>query len=367
MVKYHAMFRFISISVFAVFLCLNLQAQDQRLRGRSLTNQASDYWEDLSPVEDPSASPVPAPILARVDRPRIFETGIPAWQTRYTLGPGDTLNFSVYDRPDLSRENVQIAPDGTVSFLQAVAVQADGLTPDELRDLIEQELSIFHKNVKVIVSPFDVASKEFSIIGRVRSPGSYTLDRPTSILEAISLAKGIETNNVRGSAFELADLERSFVARNGRKLDIDLASLYYRGDLSQNAYLEPDDYIYVASNLKNEIYVLGAVARPGRFKMPVRLTVAQAIAEAGGFDRYAYRIKVLVIRGSIHEPETHIVNIKDILAGRTKDITLENRDIVFVNERPFELVERALDSAIFVFLQTVTTESIVNNYVPLTD
>ena len=45
----------------------------------------------------------------------------------------------------------------------------------------------------------------------------------------------------------------------------------------------------------------------------------------------------------------------------------ENRDIVFVNERPFELVERALDSAIFVFLQTVTTESIVNNFVPLTD
>ena len=117
MVKYHAMFRFISISVFAVFLCLNLQAQDQRLRGRNLINQPSDYWENLSPIEDPSASPTPATIPAKIDRPRISGTGIPAWQTRYTLGPGDTLNFSVYDRPDLSRENVQIAPDDDWAIL----------------------------------------------------------------------------------------------------------------------------------------------------------------------------------------------------------------------------------------------------------
>ncbi len=55
---------------------------------------------------------------------RISPVKTPAWQTRYTLGPGDTLNFSVYDRADLARENVQIAPDGTVSYLQAVAVRA---------------------------------------------------------------------------------------------------------------------------------------------------------------------------------------------------------------------------------------------------
>ncbi len=47
---------------------------------------------------------------------RINPVKTPAWQTRYTLGPGDTLNFSVYDREDLARENVQIAPDGTVSY-----------------------------------------------------------------------------------------------------------------------------------------------------------------------------------------------------------------------------------------------------------
>jgi protein involved in polysaccharide export with SLBB domain len=159
-----------------------------------------------------------------------------------------------------------------------------------------------------------IASKDFTIIGRVRKPGSFTLDRPTSILEAIARAEGIENGNLRGSAFELADFEladfeRSFVARDGRKLDVDLARLYYEGDLSQNAFLEPDDYIYIASSLKNEIYVLGAVASPGRRKMPVKLTIAQAIAEAGGFDKYAYKMKVLLIRGSIHQAEAALANL----------------------------------------------------------
>jgi protein involved in polysaccharide export with SLBB domain len=364
------MHRISSTLLIAGFLCLNLQvrAQDQRLRNKTQVLSPADYWEELSPIDHPSASPIPQPSSPQKPlHPHTLPKKIPAWQTRYTLGPGDTLDFSVFLRPELSRENVRIAPDGTVSFLQAVAVQANGLTPDELRDRIEEALSAYQNNLRVIITPTDVASKEFAIIGRVRRPGSYVLDRPTSILEAISLAQGIETNTVRGSAFELADFEHSFVARNGRKLDVDLARLYYRGDLTQNAYLEPDDYIFVASKLKNEIYVLGAVSHPGRLKMPARLTVAQAIAEAGGFTRHAYRIKVLIIRGSIHEPQTQIVNIKDILSGRMRDIPLRNKDIVFIDERPFELAERALGSAIFAFLQTVTAESVVSNLVPLTD
>lgn len=350
------MSRFYAVLFLTVLLPLFSRAQEQRLRGIPVAVQPADYWENLAPVELPTQDKI---------TPRVTPAQVPSWQTRYTLGPGDTLNFSIYDREDLARNDVRIAPDGTVSYLQAVAVRARGLTLDQLRTRIEEELSRYHKNVKVIVSPSGIASKDFSIIGRVKKPGSFTLDRPTSVLEAIALAEGIQTGSVRGAAFELADFERSFVARNGKKLNVDLARLYYEGDFSQNAYLEPDDYIYVASNLDNEIYVLGEVREPGRRKMPVTLTLAQAIAEAGGFADTAYRIKVLLIRGSIHSPETRVVNVKDILQGRIKDIPLENKDILFVNKRPFELVERVLDTAIITFMQTVTAEAMNQNYNPI--
>jgi polysaccharide biosynthesis/export protein len=347
---------FSSALLLALLLPLAAGAQEQRLRGIPVIGQPADYWEDLAPVDLPMQDKVEA---------RLTPVEVPSWQTRYTLGPGDTLNFSVYDREDLARTDVQIGPDGTVSYLQAVAVRAQGLTLDQLRTRIEEELLRYQKNVKVIITPSGIASKDFSIIGRVKKPGSFTLDRPTSVLEAIALAEGIQTGSVRGASFEMADFERSFVARKGKKLNVDLARLYYEGDFSQNAYLEPDDYIYVASNLENEIYILGEVREPGRRKMPVKLTLAQAIGEAGGFADTAYQIRVLLIRGSIHDPETRIVNVKDILQGNEKDIALENKDIIFVSKRPFELVERVLDTAIITFMQVVTAEAMNQNYSPI--
>ncbi|MEM7602679.1 MAG: SLBB domain-containing protein [Verrucomicrobiota bacterium] len=344
-----------------LFQCIPLVAQEHRLRvDQPVIPGPAEYWEELEPIPIAVAEKV-KPVERRVTPSRV-----PAWQTRYTLGAGDTLNFSIYNRPDLLREKVQIAPDGTVSYLQAVAVRAEGLTLDQLRNRIEEALSEY-QDQKVIITPVEVASKDFAIIGRVRKPGTYTLDRPTSILEAIARAEGMQVGNVRGSAFELADLERSFVARGGKKLDVDLARLYFEGDFSQNAFLEPDDYIYVASALENEIYVLGEVNNPGRRKMPAKLTLAQAIGEAGGFAEYAFKKKILLIRGSIHHPETQVVDMRAILKGEASDIKLENRDIIFVNKRPFELVERALDDAIFTFVQTVTAETMNQEYTPLID
>lgn len=343
------------------------RTQEPRVRAAPAGHKPSDYWIELEEAPVAWARPVGGSSTAAkpAGEVRVSPAKTPPWQTRYTLGPGDTLNFSVYDRADLARENVQIAPDGTVSYLQAVAVRAQGLTLDQLRLRLEEELSKYQRNVKVIITPSAVASKSFAIIGRVKKPGSYTLDRPTSVLEAIALAEGIQVGTVRSSAFELADFERSFVARKGRKLSVDLARLYYEGDFSQNAYLEPDDYIYMASSLENEIYVLGEVREAGRRKMPVKLTLARAIAEAGGFTDVAYQAKVLLIRGSIHQPVTQVVNVKDIFQGRLADIPLENRDIIYVSKRPFELAERVLDTAVITFMQTVTAEAMNQEYNPI--
>jgi protein involved in polysaccharide export with SLBB domain len=348
----------LTLILMAVCLVSPIQSQEQRLRSRGGDiPEPSEYWEELKPVEMPK-------IAEKTEPSRVKPVAIPAWQTRYTLGPGDTLDFSVYDRPDLARKNVQIAPDGTISYLQAVAVQANGLTLDQLRKKIETELAQY-QDAKVIISPVNIASKDIAIIGRVQKPGTYTLDRPTTILEALSLAQGIQNGTIRGSSFELADFDRSFVVRKGRKLDVDLGKLYYRGDFSQNAYLEPDDYIYIASNIQNEIYVIGNVNNPGRRKMPVKLTLTQAIAEAGGFDKYAYKMKVLLIRGSIHEPETQIINMRDVLNGIRPDVVLESKDIVFVNRRPFDMLERVLDTAVVTYLQTISAEVTNQEYTPI--
>lgn len=283
----------------------------------------------------------------------------------YRVGPCDQITFSSFDRTDLNR-TVTIAPDGTVSYLQAVAVNVKNLTVDEMKAKIEKELQKYLVDFKLIVTPQTLQSQEFAVLGRVKRPGTYPLDRPITILEGIARAQGVEIGTIRGSAFGLADFEHSFVSRGGRKLDVNLSRLYSEGDLSQNVQLQPNDYLYIASILKSQYYVLGAVNSPGRIKMPNKLTVTKAVSLAGGFREDAYKMKVIVVRGCIHRPEVHVVNVRDVLRGAALDIMVDNRDIIFVARRPFRFAEEMLDTALNIYVQTLTAEGFNQNYTPLT-
>ncbi|MCB1131492.1 MAG: polysaccharide biosynthesis/export family protein [Verrucomicrobiae bacterium] len=278
-----------------------------------------------------------------------------SWRSRYELGPGDVVNFSLYGRPELDRPAYRIAPDGTVSFLQAQNVNVNGLTIDEARRAIEQSLSAHYISPRVIVTPQEVASKRFSVLGKVVNRGVYTLERPITLVEAVSNAGGLETGLFEQNTVELADLDRSFVSRRGTRLPIDFRRLFQEGDMRQNVEIEPGDFIYVASNIANNYYVLGAVENQGVQGLTEDASVVAAISRRGGFSEKAWPDRVLVVRGSLDKPETIIVNVKKVLAGEEKDLKLQPRDIVFVADRPWALAEEILKVAMSAFVTSATS------------
>jgi polysaccharide export outer membrane protein len=286
-----------------------------------------------------------------------------SWRERYTLGPGDVINISFYGRSELDRPGVRIAPDGTLSYLQVNSLPVNNLTIDELRMTLESALKKFNRNPRLIITPNELKSKRYVILGKVIDKGVYTLDRPITLLEAIARSRGIETGLFEQSTVEIADMERSFIIRNGARLDVDFAKLYFEGDLSQNVFLEPQDYIYLASNLSNEYYVFGSVARPGSQGFSNRASVISAVTRREGFTAGAWRDRVLVIRGSLSEPELFVVDVKAILAGAERDFPLEPGDIIYVNDRPWYKVEQILDIAMRNFLKSATS-TWVNENVP---
>ena len=231
-----------------------------------------------------------------------------AWQEHLTLGPGDVLNLGLLDTPEAARTEVPVGPDGRISFLQAENVVAAGLTIDELRSKLEDELKRYYQNPRTVVTPVAYRSKHYTIMGAVANKGVYIFDRPTTVIEAIARAGGLETGLFAAKTVELADLQRSFVARNGKRLPVDFERLFQRGDLSQNIALEPGDYLYFASAAGNEIYVLGEVINPGAMIFNTKPTVLNAIATRGGFTTHAFKSRVLVVRGSLQHPQTFVVN-----------------------------------------------------------
>jgi len=278
-----------------------------------------------------------------------------SWRERYTLGPGDVVNIRFYGRGELDRPGVRIAPDGTISYLQINSLKVNDLTIDELRAELESALREYHRDPRLIITPWELKSKRYVILGKIMDKGVFTLDRPITLLEAVARSRGIETGLFEQSTVEIADLDRSFIIRNGERLDVDFAKLYFEGDLSQNVFLEPQDYIYLASNLSNEYFVFGSVARPGSQGFSNRASVISAVTRREGFTEGAWRDRVLVVRGSMSDPELFVVDVKAILAGTEPDFLLEPGDIVYVNDRPWYKAEQILDTALQNFLRSATS------------
>ena len=287
------------------------------------------------------------------------------WQERLTLGPGDVLNFSLLDSPDVARNNVVIGPDGRVSYLQAENIVATGLTIDELRSKFDTTLSNYYRNPKTIITPVTYQSKRYFVLGAVANKGVFPLDRPTTIIEAIARAGGLETGLFERNTVELADLSHSFLVRNGQRVPVDFEKLFQRGDLTQNAPLEPDDFLYFASASANEIYVLGEVINPGILSFAPKPTVISAIASRGGFTDRAFKSRVLVVRGSLSQPETFVVDTAEILSGKAKDFKLQSRDIVFVNVNPWKTAAEILDTVARAFMQGFLVEATTLHVKPI--
>lgn len=269
----------------------------------------------------------------------------------YRLGAGDVISIQLYGMPDLTRPEVTVAPDGTISYLSATGINVRGKTLSEARSEIESRLSGFYRAPRVIVTPISLVSKSYTIMGMVKLAGIFPMDQPLTLIEALSRSGGTVSGLFDRRYVDLADLERSFIIRDGQRLPVNFRKLMLEADMAQNIPLAPGDYIQIASALANDYYVLGAVKKPGREGFTEGASVMAAIAKRLGFQDTAYREHVLIVRGSMNEPEVIVVNTDAILKGTKKDVPLQPKDIVYVSNRPWYKAEEVFDAAVTVFLQ----------------
>lgn len=91
--------------------------------------------------------------------------------------------------------------------------------------------------------------------------------------------------------------------------------------------------VSVKAALGHAVNVIGQVTRPGEFVINRRLTVMQALSQAGGLTPYAKEGGVIVIRHGADGKDTSIpVPYRDIISGDDldKDVALEPGDVVVV-------------------------------------
>lgn len=128
-------------------------------------------------------------------RPATARTGPAASSTppgpAYRINPGDEIEVSVWGDERLQRV-VRVLPDGTFAFPLVGQIVAAGQLPSDLERVITAALQPQYRGVvpQVTVSVKNPSGYQFSVVGKVRSPGTFTPGRYVNALEAITIAGG---------------------------------------------------------------------------------------------------------------------------------------------------------------------------------
>jgi polysaccharide export outer membrane protein len=119
------------------------------------------------------------------------ETPAKPTSATYHISPGDQLDIYVWGDERLQR-SMNVLPDGSIAFPLAGTVAAAGRTPSEVEADLSKLLAPQYKGVppQVTVSVKMSTGMQISIIGKVRTPGNFTLTRYVDLLGALALAGG---------------------------------------------------------------------------------------------------------------------------------------------------------------------------------
>jgi polysaccharide biosynthesis/export protein len=246
-------------------------------------------------------------------RSQQIEYDFAAERDEYQLGRNDVLTIFVMGHPELSSQVVgtmqevgtRIRKDGHIHLPMIGPVPAAGLTLTEFEQRLNEAISKFVVAPQVSVEIAKHESQKFFVLGHVRLPGAFPVDGDTTVLEGLSLAGGVP---------ETGWLSEAVVVRSGQILPIDLGAMVEEGDTSRNVFMRAGDVVYVPNRTDAKVYVLGEVQQPK--VVPItgsRITLAEALASAGGPMRGSARRELAIIRGGFAKPLVYIVELDDAL------------------------------------------------------
>ncbi len=158
----------------------------------------------------------------------------------YTLGRDDVIQIYVRGQPDFSG-TFAIGPNGTIQYGFLGDITAEGMTKDELRDVLAQKLKQYVRVPSVTVTIAGFNSKAVYILGRVARPGKYAMRGDSVKIRDALIAAGLVTQH--------AALSRVSVIKSDPKdpshRKIDIKQVLYKGKTKQNIDLVAGDIVVV--------------------------------------------------------------------------------------------------------------------------
>lgn len=306
-----------------------------------------------------------------------------SFSTDFGIGPGDVLEISVADVPELTHRTERISPQGTIELPLAGSIQVGGLTEPQLHAVLTSAFSKYINDPEVDVFVQSYSSRQVAVVGMVNKPGLYTLNRRNeTILDLIGQAGGLSDNAGGSIIFVPATGDQNAMSLNKavanvqaveklgsdgspsaavpitaeRRVQVNAeqpdekatanwqpSSSAIAGALAPGTHsifisvtggnqsdldvpMRPGDFIIVPA--RGQVLVKGWVPNPGAYQITPGMTALGAITAAGG---QLFTSSAMVLRaGPAGEKIKLPVNLSNVESGQASDVQVQSGDVVIV-------------------------------------
>jgi len=262
----------------------------------------------------------------------------------YSIGPGDLLEISIFDIPELTKIKARVSSEGFITLPLVGTVAAGEKTAMELEETLKTALaSKYIRNPQVSVFLLEYHSQRISVLGAVKKPGVFEVSGSRTLVDMLSMAEGL-TEQADQVVFLMRKVAKSSAsgtpgspqqsASDGKSaqeavVEINLDDLLVEGKEKLNVPLQAGDVVHVPK--AGSFFVGGAVLKPGAYVLKGQtITVDQAIIEAGGVNRVADLDSVRILRkGGAKGREIMEVSLNEVEKGKQGPIVMKN-DVIMV-------------------------------------
>lgn len=180
----------------------------------------------------------------------------------YHLGPEDVISVEVFGQPNYSKAGITIPPTAKIAYpLIPGGVFVGGKTTDQIGEEIKKQLGEYIIDPQVTVTLEKVGSAQFSVLGKVGTPGVRLMTRRYNVYEAIIEAGGIAQDG---------DKKRVLLIRHNPQGGFSQTVINFETVLSGKTeipYLVPGDQIIVPEKKWSLTKIFDVVGKASAFRI----------------------------------------------------------------------------------------------------